>query len=425
MRMAVLFAFVTPRNKSNLYFWHQKTQTKNKLKLQKELYLYGSNRLGYITLELEIQNPTSLAPGLPSPGSQFFSVSGLKNYELTNHLGNVLSVVSDDAPVSSQADLVCSNDYFPFGSQMLERAFSSGVYRFGFNTQERTDEIAGVGNHNTALFWEYDTRLGRRWNLDPEDQISFSNYSCLGLNPNLNNDIKGNKWKTTEGKDSDKSKADETRIDLREKSKAYKQEMIKYEREYLMEVDRAGADAENSTAVKKSFEKFHDAQRGYEHMENSLTELDEMEKDELVTFTFDDMGPVPTSGNKNDQTISWSGNGWGNDNLAEERLITIHYYSRMGNGFLTKSRMVHEIKHAYQVLRRQMYPAIGKTNTDFIQNCSVVRMEIDAHHRQYFFDKKTFPSIKHHMQITKEYILSTDKDGQYDFPENDNGQCVD
>jgi hypothetical protein len=33
-------------------------------------------------------------------------------------------------------------------------------YEFGFNGQMKTNEIAGVGNHNAALFWEYDTRLG-------------------------------------------------------------------------------------------------------------------------------------------------------------------------------------------------------------------------------------------------------------------------
>jgi hypothetical protein len=41
----------------------------------------------------------------------------------------------------------------------------AGDYRYGFNGQEKVDEISGVGNHNTALFWEYDTRLGRRWNV--------------------------------------------------------------------------------------------------------------------------------------------------------------------------------------------------------------------------------------------------------------------
>ncbi|MEX0596339.1 MAG: hypothetical protein WD512_07545, partial [Candidatus Paceibacterota bacterium] len=38
-------------------------------------------------------------------------------------------------------------------------------YRFGFNTQERDEEIAK--GHYTAEYWEYDSRLGRRWNLDP------------------------------------------------------------------------------------------------------------------------------------------------------------------------------------------------------------------------------------------------------------------
>ncbi len=64
-------------------------------------------------------------------------------------------------------------------------------YRFGFNTQEKTNEIAGLGNHTTALFWEYDTRLGRRWNLDPVDQISISNYAVNGLNPIANIDPDG------------------------------------------------------------------------------------------------------------------------------------------------------------------------------------------------------------------------------------------
>ncbi len=76
-----------------------------------------------------------------------------------------------------------------------KKTFEKGQrdYRFGFNTQEKVDEIAGKGNHNTALFWEYDTRLGRRWNLDPVDQISISNYSVLGDNPIRNIDWKGDK----------------------------------------------------------------------------------------------------------------------------------------------------------------------------------------------------------------------------------------
>jgi hypothetical protein len=64
-------------------------------------------------------------------------------------------------------------------------------YRYGFNGQEKVDEIAGVGNHNTALFWEYDTRLGRRWNVDPVDQVSVSNYAVNADNPIINIDPNG------------------------------------------------------------------------------------------------------------------------------------------------------------------------------------------------------------------------------------------
>ena len=47
------------------------------------------------------------------------------------------------------------------------------------------DEVSGDGNHNTALFWEYDTRLGRRWNRDPKPNPSISDYVCFGNNPIL------------------------------------------------------------------------------------------------------------------------------------------------------------------------------------------------------------------------------------------------
>jgi len=67
-------------------------------------------------------------------------------------------------------------------------------YRFGFNTQEKDDEIYGAGNTTTAEFWEYDMRLGRRWNLDPTNRTWESKYSVLGNCPITNIDLKGNVW---------------------------------------------------------------------------------------------------------------------------------------------------------------------------------------------------------------------------------------
>ena len=75
---------------------------------------------------------------------------------------------------------------------MPGRSFTSGTgYRYGFNGQEKVDEICGTGNHNTALFWEYDTRFGRRWNLDPKPKPNASNYNCLENSPISYFDLNG------------------------------------------------------------------------------------------------------------------------------------------------------------------------------------------------------------------------------------------
>lgn len=79
-------------------------------------------------------------------------------------------------------------------------------YGFGHNTQEKVNEISGIGNHYTALFWEYDTRLGRRWNLDPKPAVGISHYAAFGNNPILYPDVLGDSIRIT-GTDGFKKKA--------------------------------------------------------------------------------------------------------------------------------------------------------------------------------------------------------------------------
>jgi hypothetical protein len=112
-------------------------------------------------------------------------------YALKDHLGNVRSVVSDikapialGDPAQGFNPIVRSqNDYYPFGMQMPGRIFNSGSYSYGYNTQERTDEVAGSGNHYTAKFWEYSPRTVHRWNQDPKQIIGISPYAINGNNP--------------------------------------------------------------------------------------------------------------------------------------------------------------------------------------------------------------------------------------------------
>ncbi len=62
-------------------------------------------------------------------------------------------------------------------------------YSYGMNGQEKDDEIAqGI---YSAMYWEYDSRLGRRWNLDPKPQISISDYAAFANNPIWFTDVYG------------------------------------------------------------------------------------------------------------------------------------------------------------------------------------------------------------------------------------------
>ena len=119
-----------------------------------EQHLYGASRLGMKKRDLAL----NVANTSETPATY---------YELTNHLGNVMAVISDEASDTNEPTVVSLSDYYPFGMTEPGRSWNAGAegYRYGFNTQENVPEL-GEG-HTTALYWEYDGRLGRRWNLDP------------------------------------------------------------------------------------------------------------------------------------------------------------------------------------------------------------------------------------------------------------------
>jgi RHS repeat-associated protein len=69
---------------------------------------------------------------------------------------------------------------------VVSRSVSSEAYRFGFQGQEKDPEWTGQqGSHYTAAFWEYDTRIGRRWNVDPVSYPWQSPYATFNDNPVL------------------------------------------------------------------------------------------------------------------------------------------------------------------------------------------------------------------------------------------------
>ncbi|WP_339869279.1 RHS repeat-associated core domain-containing protein [uncultured Algoriphagus sp.] len=116
--------------------------------------IYGSYRLGNLAYASK-------------PG---YRTVGYKQYELSNHLGNVLTVVSDRIHMDSQntwTDVISRSDYYPFGMEMAGRTESAG-YRYGFNGKEQDSPgMGGGGNTYDYGFRIYNPKVAKFLSVDP------------------------------------------------------------------------------------------------------------------------------------------------------------------------------------------------------------------------------------------------------------------
>ena len=125
---------------------------------------------------------------------------GDKHFELSNHLGNVLAVISDKKIPTATAgvfnpDVLTYSDYYPFGMLVPNRHADSDKYRYGFNGKEKDDELKGEGNNYDFGARMLDPRIGR-WFAPDKMENSFPSMSTYGYalnNPILFIDPDGNR----------------------------------------------------------------------------------------------------------------------------------------------------------------------------------------------------------------------------------------
>jgi RHS repeat-associated protein len=139
-----------------------------------ESYLYGDSRLG-LAGNLTVE-PVDVVLGTSGLTAKFYTQTrGEKYFELNNHLGNVLAVVSDKKiQVNSggdvsyyTAEVKSATDYYPFGMQMVGRKWESGGYRYGFNGKENDNDVKGDGNQQDYGMRIYDPRIAKFLSIDP------------------------------------------------------------------------------------------------------------------------------------------------------------------------------------------------------------------------------------------------------------------
>ena len=101
-----------------------------------------------------------------------------------------------------KAEVLSAVDYYPFGMMMPDRQWyagsDSGNYRFGFNGQEKDDELKGAGNSVSFRYRIHDARLGRFFTVDPLRR-SFPHNSpyCFSENRVIDGiDLEGSEYLT-------------------------------------------------------------------------------------------------------------------------------------------------------------------------------------------------------------------------------------
>jgi RHS repeat-associated protein len=156
----------------------------------KERDVYGNKRTGLD------QNSTELIGASAPDTDTYVRTLGNKQYEESNHLGNVLAVVSDkklphDDDLDGNTDrfsaeILSSTDYSPFGVPLKGREFSSEKYRYGFNGKEKDDEMHNNGGDSYDFGARMlDVRLGRWLSTDPafKKYPQIAPYVAFGNNP--------------------------------------------------------------------------------------------------------------------------------------------------------------------------------------------------------------------------------------------------
>ena len=59
------------------------------------------------------------------------------HYELTNHLGNVMAVITDEPAATETPAVESLADYYPFGMTMPGRSYTAHTSRHGFTGHEK------------------------------------------------------------------------------------------------------------------------------------------------------------------------------------------------------------------------------------------------------------------------------------------------
>jgi RHS repeat-associated protein len=112
----------------------------------------------------------AITPAVGAKPVVTLEVSALDNFSfaIDNYYYYTAPQPENDFASVFRPDVLAYNDYYPFGMLVPNRHASwDGDYRYGFQGQEKDDELKGEGNSLNYTFRMHDPRVGRFFARDP------------------------------------------------------------------------------------------------------------------------------------------------------------------------------------------------------------------------------------------------------------------
>ncbi len=283
------------------------------------------------------------------PAARVAQNKGKKRYELANHLGNVLNVVTDrkipmptgvspnQTVASYTANVVSYSDYYPFGQALPYRNGNTPEYRYGYQGSEKDMELKGEGNSYITEFRQLDPRIGRWLSIDPKAASMpwQSPYCSMDNNPIKFNDPLGDEiGKESKGEFNRHLKQTEKRL-----------------KKFNKEVAKLNSKDELSTAQSKRLEYLN---KSVIELDNAIVELKEMDGDPKLTFHLQQY----TAKELEKEGVSGDTRRDGSD-------IFIRYDGE-------SATLAHELKHGYQHIKGELMQG-GYLSDAFDEQESMVR----------------------------------------------------
>lgn len=221
---------------------------------------------------------------------------------------------------------------------------------------ESDDEVSGTKNSLTAEFWQYDPRIGRRWNVDPKSNPSISDYATFANSPIRFNDTKGDTVKYA-GKD-EKELYNNYRKEINSRIKSIDGELSK------LSSSLSSANARKQGRINKKIEGLNKSKSLYSSINSELDALETSPEVFRIRL------------GKNVSNTAGGGNLTFNSNSME---MDVNILDLRGSWDNTQV-LSHELKHAHQFITGQI-DWIG-TNGGLTYD---MHDEVDAFVRQNLF----------------------------------------